>query len=63
MGINLIDDSIGMAMAALGIYSHQDVYNIAVLAGKMAKMCLQFYLEGVMFQYYGEDGRPPSEIS
>ena len=45
----MIDDSLGMSMAAIGIYNHFDAFNAAVIFGKLAKMCYQFFLEGLMF--------------
>ena len=47
--VNMIDDSVVMAMAGLGFYSHGDPYNAAIIVGKVVKMCYQFYLEGFMF--------------
>ena len=51
--VNMIDDSVVMAMAGIGFYAHGDPYNAAIIVGKGVKMCYQFYLEGFMFQSQG----------
>ena len=63
--VNMVDDSVVMAMAGLGFYSHGDPYNAAIIAGKLVTMCYQFYVEGFMFQDQGNSYMnyyyPPTE--
>ena len=66
--INVMDDTLVLAMAGMGFYQHSDGYNLFVIFGKGIKICYQYYLEGLVLQYMGdnpyeEKGEPEEHAS
>ena len=53
--INTIDDTLVIAMAGMGFYQHMDGYNLFVIFGKGVKICYQYYIEGLVLQYLGDN--------
>lgn len=60
---NMFDDAFVLAMVLLSLQAHWDIFNVGLAMGKIAKICVQYYLEGFMFQDYNDFDEESSESS
>lgn len=49
---NLIDDSLVLATASMGFSKHYDLFTFGIIVGKVTKMLVQYYLEGLIFRQH-----------
>lgn len=48
--INALDDGLVLATAGMGFSQHYDLFTFGIIVGKVAKMLVQYYLEGLLFR-------------
>jgi len=53
MAVNLVDDAIGLSLAFQSTSQRGgDIFNVGLILGKVSKIVVQLYLEGIMFKDY-----------
>jgi hypothetical protein len=50
--INILDDSLVLATASMGFSKHYDLFTFGIIVGKVTKMLVQYYLEGLIFRQH-----------
>ena len=50
--INVLDDSLVLATASMGFSKHYDLFTFGIIVGKVTKMLVQYYLEGLIFRQH-----------
>ena len=45
----MLDDVYTLLTAYMGFNSHHDFFNMAIIAGRVFKMCFAYYIEGLFF--------------
>ena len=48
--INALDDGIVLATAGMGFSQHYDSFTFGIIVGKVTKILVQYYLEGLIFR-------------
>jgi len=48
--INALDDGLVLATAGMGFSQHYDLFTFGIIVGKVTKMLVQYYLEGLLFR-------------
>ena len=51
---NLIDDGIILSTSFLSFTQHMDLFNVGLMSGRLCKMLIAYYLEGILFRDYRE---------
>ncbi len=52
--INTLDDIFVLLMAWMAIQEHGDIFDFGLILGKVSKIMIQLYLEGLIFKNYKE---------
>ena len=48
--INAFDDALVITTAVMGFSNHYDVFTLGIILGKVTKIFVQYYLEGLIFR-------------
>jgi len=48
--VNALDDLLVLSTAVMGFSNHYDVFTVGIILGKVTKILVQYYLEGLIFR-------------